>query len=290
MIDKSIDYGRGRPPPGDHDVRFSGDLKADEAELVRLSGVYYHALEAVVAISDRSIGVQHTGRQMRALMVYAKMISHGLSLHSIVQGYFDRRELLDHFSVAVLARAILDAGLMTLYISHPTLTTAEWNLRRHILFLHDLVNRKRFLTSIEGRGGSADPLPFFENYEELKTDLRSKIAAFAASLGRSDAHIVEFQKGQLVFVDGSRAAAREAGWDVEIFDHMQSYWSAYVHSHPVSFLLAVDRGLSFEKPSLFQVHFVGVILSQLVIIFEDVRRRMDMFAGSIAKDPLGQID
>ena len=110
-------------------------------------------------ISDRALGVEHTGRQNRSLFIFAKLIAHCMAISVLVEKFRNAPEdaaLLDHFSIATLARAVIDAALMVMYVSDPNLERDEWDLRRQVLFLHDLTNRKRFLTAVGRAGGSQD--------------------------------------------------------------------------------------------------------------------------------------
>jgi hypothetical protein len=91
----------------------------------------HKSVEAAVTVSDANIGLHHTGRQNRALLLLAKIIVHTTSIISIIKSFQRSPEdsaILDHFSIAVLARCVIDGSLMTMYISHPTLTRDEWNL------------------------------------------------------------------------------------------------------------------------------------------------------------------
>jgi hypothetical protein len=248
------------------------------------------ATEAAVAVSERNMGVYHTGRQNRALFLLAKLIAHDMSILAIIDRYrfsAPGAALLDHFSIAALGRTSVEASLMTMYISHPTLTQDEWNLRRHILYLHDLTSRRRFLgTSAQKR----DEVPFFENYGEAKNNLKTKITTYGKAVGYSDERITEFLKGQTIFVDGARGAVREAGWDVDAFDFYQTYLSSFVHSHPVSFMRADEHKISFSNPSPFQLGICGTIADLAAGCTEDVEKRMVVFSNSDGGDPLGQVD
>ena len=248
------------------------------------------AVERAVQISSANIGIEHTGRQNRALFIFAKLIAHNLALVALVQKYKEctiGAALLDHFSIATLARAVIDACLMTMYISEPTLSTDEWNLRRNILYLHDMTNRKRFLSSMTV--GDVKP-PFFETYEEKKRDLKEKIVMFGKRVGMTKDKVSELQKGQAVFVSGARGAVREAGWNVDHFEFLQSYLSAYVHSHPVSFIRANEHGISFQTPSDFQFGISAFALEASAHHTELVNERISVFCKSVCSDPLGQID
>jgi hypothetical protein len=243
---------------------------------------------AAVSLSEVNIGVNHTGRQKRALFLFAKMIVHEMSMLLIVGRFLSAKEgfrLLDHSSLATLARTAIDSALMVMYISHPKLTRDEWNLRRYVLYLHDLTNRKRFLAAT----GRKD-LPFYDHYEVSKAEMIQKIRRFAKALRVDAAEVSELTKGQRVFVSGARGAVREAGWDVQEYDFIQSYTSPYVHSHPVSFMRAEENAISFQEPAKYQLDFSVVVFSMATECTARVTRRMATFSVSGIGDPLGQVD
>ncbi|WP_027146771.1 hypothetical protein [Mesorhizobium sp. WSM3626] len=263
-------------------------LKSMLATLDRFDAV----VEDAVTISDSAIAVVHTGRQNRALFVFAKLIAHCLSVMAIFEKYQGSPEgetLLDHFSVATLGRAIIDASLMTKYISEPSLTANEWDLRRQILYLHDLTTRKRFLTAIELAGQPRDT-SFFENYAAAKEKLKSKIEDLSAKLGYEPERAEKFNNGQLVFIDGSRGAAREAGWNVDVFEFQQSYLSNWVHSYPVSFMRVDEQEISFSNPSHYQFSLCETVLETSIGYLDDVNARMRLFTGSAEADPVGPFE
>lgn len=246
------------------------------------------ATEAAVIVSESNLGVYHTGRQNRALFLLAKLIAHDMSVLAILdccRRSLPGTALLDHFSIASLARTIIDASLMTMYISHPDLQRDEWNLRRYVLYLHDLTNRKRFLTSIQ----SADEA-FLSSYPRQKAAIIEKIRHFAKSLHIGAKVTDDLIKGQKVFVDGARGAVREAGWDVKHFDYVQSYFSAYVHSHPVSFMRAEEHQISFSNPSEFQLSFCALAVHTAADFTNRVQQRMAAFSVSGIGDTLEQVD
>ncbi|WP_316227717.1 hypothetical protein [Bradyrhizobium sp. SZCCHNR3015] len=251
------------------------------------------AVRDAITISESRIGIDHTGRQNLALFVFAKLIAHCMSMGAILshcRRVLQEAGLLDHFSLAALGRAALDASLMTMYISDPGLDRDRWDLRRRIFHLHELFNRKRFLTAAGAGAESVLKLPFFETYEERKAALRSRIEILAAQLGYTPVQIEGFLKGQLVFIDGARGAAREAGWDADAFDFHQAYLSNWVHSHPVSFLRFDDQGISFSRPSEYQLHFCGTVLEITMPYVRNVTGRMTAFTGSSQFDKVGHLD
>ena len=248
------------------------------------------SIAEAVSISDRSLGVVHTGRQNRALVVFAKLIAHSLSTTAIVDKYRVDGSFLDHFSLAALTRAIIDASLMVHYISHPSLNRDEWDLRRHVLFLHDLCNRRWFFKSL-GRMDS-DALDHYpqDEFKRTRAELSLRICTLAEALGYSEEQIEKLTCGQEVYIGGVRAAVREAGWDVDSFNFLQTYLSNWVHSYPVSFIRADAHQLSFDKPSEFQLGFCGLLFETSSDHLSAACERMNEFTGEMSNDPIGQVD
>jgi hypothetical protein len=250
------------------------------------------AIRDAITISESRIGVDHTGRQNIALFIFAKLIAHCMSMDMILSDchrVLETGGLLDHFSLAALGRIALDASVMTMYISDPNLNREQWDLRRQIFRLHELFNRKRFL-SASGAKDQTPNLHFFETYEMRKVILRARVDMLAKQLGYTSEQIDGFLKGQYVFIDGARGAAREAGWDVDAFDFHQAYLSNWVHSHPVSFLRFAEQGISFSRPSDYQLNFCGAVLEITMPYVQKTTDRMQAFTGSKDLDPIGHLD
>jgi hypothetical protein len=151
-------------------------IKSARAKLADALSRFDKSIQAAVSISESRIGIDHTGRQNKALLIFAKLIAHCLSIKLILDSYQSAPNgvgLLDHFSVATLGRAATDASLMTMYISKPDLKRDEWELRKTILYLHELLNRKRFLSASVAEADRKE-LPFFETTRRIKPNLRDK--------------------------------------------------------------------------------------------------------------------
>lgn len=248
-------------------------------------------VEKSVSLSENRIGVAHTGRQNRVLMAFAKAIAHAISIHALVDKSVmtdQQPGMLDHFSVGALSRTLIDASLMTLYLSHPYLNSAEWDLRRHILFLHDATNRKRFLTAMHQYAGSQFPEDELSETKRHKQDLIRIIKARGKELGHSQKEVEEFCKGQTVFIGGVRGAVREAGRNLKEFEFLHTYLSNHVHSHPVSLLRT--ENISFEEPTAFQMGFCALCLEGGGGYLSSANKRIEDFTGDMALDPNGQMD
>jgi hypothetical protein len=248
----------------------------------------HQATQRCVAISEPNIGKIHTGRQRRALFVFSKLIAHNMAIQLIGSRFLENQEgLIDHFSIGVMGRASIDAALMAMYISDPKLNITTWDFRRHLLFLHDANNRNRFLKPLAKQGLK---LGFYDNYDEIRLGLQGKIRVLGAQMLFSVEKISDYEKGVQVFVDGVRGAVREAGWDVDMFEHDQSYLSAYVHSHPVSFMRAHEHEIKFAGASRFQIEFCHFVLEAVARYTHSVADRMDAFSVPDIGDPIGHIE
>lgn len=248
-------------------------------------------LERAVDTSESRLGITHTGRQNRVLTAYAKTIAHAMSIQ-LLYGNSVQEEtepgFLDHFSIGVLTRTLIDASIMTLYLSEPSLSEAEWDLRRHILFLHDASNRKRFLKAMHehvGKNLSADDL---DTHRKNKDGVIQIIMKRGEELGLSRGRLEELSKGHLVFIEGIRGAVREAGIDVKGFEFLYTYFSNHVHSHPVSLLR--NENFSFDAPTDFQLGFCALCLETATNYLEAATSRVDLFTGDMARDPNGHLE
>ncbi len=257
------------------------------------SRVFEKAMQEAVIKSENRMGVFHTGRQNRALMSFAKTITHGMSIRLIYDQAVNMRPdvgLLDHFSIGTLTRTLMDSAIMTLYLSEVGLDASAWDLRRQVLFLHDLTNRKRFLSAMRKHANEPDDPNDKEMYRRAKERIIGAIEGLGNGMGLPSERIEELTKGQIVYLDGVRGAVREAGLDVNQFDFLHTYLSNQVHGHPVSFMRADEQKISFETPSDFQFGFTGLCLEAGAEYLEAATARIEVFTGSANRDPNGQID
>lgn len=267
-----------------------GDLDSKNNLLEALKSFEKATLQAV-GISESRLGVYHTGRQNRVLTAYAKAIAHAMSIQALYSNSVVRRSeigFLDHFSIGALSRTLIDAAIMTLYLSEPSLSEAEWDLRRHVLFLHDATNRKRFLNAMHKHIGEAPSTGDLNAYRQSKESILLVIARRGKELGLDDEKIEELSKGQLVFVDGVRGAVREAEIDVSYFEFIHVYLSNHVHSHPVSLLRY--ESFSFEAATEFQLGFCALCLEVATAFLERTNERVGAFTGDMARDPNGHVE
>lgn len=254
---------------------------------------FQEATRHAVTISESRLGIVHTGRQNRVLMTFAKAITHAMSIQLIYGHAIKMRPevgLLDHFSIGTLTRTLIDTTIMTLYLSEPSLALAEWDLRRHVLFLHDLTNRRRFLTAMRKLAKEPSAPSDNEEYQRAKAHILAVIERRGNELSLPAPRIEELSKGQMVYMDGARGAVREAGLDIDHYEFFQTYLSNHVHGHPVSYMRADEQKISFETPSDFQFGFCGLCLEAGAEHLKAVTTRIEVFTGSESRDPNGQLE
>lgn len=239
--------------------------------------VSYHALEDAKFELQRTfnagVGRPLSGRQLRVSYLLLKLLAHIDSLINIIQNHFQYRidqtkrfkwrrtrfYPFDHHSICSLGRVCFDAALMLHYLSEPSLNISAWNLRRKVLYLHDISNRHRFLKF--AKKIAKDRLREEIDDQWIIDGLVADILTHLSELGQADDP--SFTNGQMVFVDGVRGAVREAGWDVNEFEFQQAYLSNFVHTHPVSYMRATEHAFDFENPSPAQyaAAFIAVSVS-----------------------------
>lgn len=259
----------------------------DQLDLHQIMIDHEIELEKSISISDKNIGVYHTYRQNLSLFIFSKLICHNMTIVSCFEKS-DSCGLLDHFSIGTLGRAALDASLMCMYISDPVLTKDQWLLRLAILGLHDVSNRKRFFGAALGKKGLSEQ-NFFDDYQLRSAEEKTKIVSIGQNMGLHSDEIEKLMSGQNVYINGVNGAVKEAGWQKGDFSFYQSYFSAYVHSHPVSFFRANQHQITFDKPSEFQKVFSATVLSAVLRYLPAVNKRIEKFCNTVKDDHLGLI-
>jgi hypothetical protein len=218
--------------------------------------------DAVMA-SEAGIGVLTGWRGDWAALHLARVIVNCGSMLRIIDAgikFAPGSQLLDHFSVASIARTAIEAQIMMLYVSDPKIGFEEWEMRRQVFHLHDTVHRIRMFKPTAARDDAATQKTLEAlriGREELLGDL-GRDAYFRALTDDQKKRILA---GQDFYVGGIRAAVRSIGWDVAEYEFYSTYLSAYIHSSPVSFFRADQHGVDFATVSDFQYGLCGTALA-----------------------------
>lgn len=150
--------------------------------------------------------------------------------------YAPHLSLLDHSSIAALARNLLEALLMFLYITDLAASEEEWLLRRAVLELHDCTARYRMLKDL-GDGDTDEAKEFRGKIDPLKSTISSNPNFQGLNADRQKRLLT----GQELYVGGLRAAVKAAGLDVDHFNGMYAALSVHSHCAPASFYRSVHN-------------------------------------------------
>jgi hypothetical protein len=219
-------------------------------------------LQEAVFVSEKAKDRPSEWAGMWGSILHARVILNGGSMIKIIEaatGAAAGAELLDHFSVASIARTAMEAGVMTLYVTDPNASEDDFEMRRKVLLLHDTCHRSRMFRSGEKQSTAIKEMR--DMYRQKIIELRMELEAmpnFAMLPETTRARIIE---GRDFYVGGVRGALNLIGWEKSEYDFYESYFSSYVHSMPVSFLRVGQHEIDFATISPFQYTLCGVALN-----------------------------
>jgi hypothetical protein len=174
--------------------------------------------------------------------------------------------VLDHISIAALARAAIEACVMIHYVSEQDVSDSEWSLRTAILRLHDTTTRYRMFKSFH----EEEARQFRVGIDEIRAEVRTHPLYKSHSPKEEE----KLLSGQAIYLGGLRSVVKRIGWDIEEFDATYAYLSSQAHSAPVSFLRTEQYGTDFEAPSGQQLMLSAVAMRHASSAIDDASRRM----------------
>lgn len=152
---------------------------------------------------------------------------------------------LDQSSIASLARGVAESACMVAYIIDPSLTPAEWELRKEVLWFHDATTRYKMFKNWDDEEQA-------EGFRQARAEILVRIEAADEFKALPQERQTRIRSGSEMYVYGLRATVRLLGWQVKEFDGMYAYLSSHAHSAPVSFLRFAEQGVDFQKPTKAQ--------------------------------------
>lgn len=230
------------------------------------------ALANAVSASEAGIGVLLGRRGDWSAILHARIILNLTNQLAIVSDGIRGQpgsQLLDHFAVVSLARTAIEAALMMLYVSDPSISVSEWRFRRLALDLHDVTHRNRFFKAAEENHAHRDEYAF--HIERLRNEIKAH-PHFSTLAAEQQERLLAARD---YFVGGKRAAIRSAGWNLRETEFYESYFSAFVHSTPVSFYRADQHQIDFRTVSDFQMHLCRMALNSVAEVLETTTSRMN---------------
>ena len=213
---------------------------ADEAayfrdECTKFRGIVQHATTVGNAIGVRDVG------EIRGyaswLFVRACLMSKTIenAFNPIPTG-FGSAQWLDHASIAILCRGLIECITVMLYIGGVDIPEDEWDCRKRLFILHELVNRTSFLSSI--------------NYD-FDNDLKDTQLEYAKEKLSENPFFKTLPKkrqkrllgGDDMYVDGRHEAMLKIGWGEKLTRGMYKYLSNQAHSLPMAFARTAQNNL-----------------------------------------------
>jgi hypothetical protein len=139
----------------------------------------------------------------------------------------EKLQYLDHPSIAALARALIENITVLIYFSDTALSENEWLCRKHIIDLHDAINRGQFLAQIDP---SHPPPP-----KKLLERLRKKLTDNPAFMTIPTARRKRLLDGEDMFIEGRHQAMLVFGWGDQMTRGIYKYLSSHAHSTALAF-------------------------------------------------------
>lgn len=242
------------------------------------------SLEKAVHASEAAIGKLAGWQGHWGAILHARVILNTLSMIKIIDTATEApigAQLLDHFSVAAIARTCMEAGLMMLYITDEKIDSNQFEMRRKIFLLNDTCHRSRVFKPAEKSQSKIKMMRemYRRKIEELRANLESD-AEFQKLLERDRNFILE---GGTYFIGGPRRAWRDAGLEVAEYDFYEAYFSGYLHSMPMSFIRAEMHEIDFTNISEFQYGLCGTAL----LVASETLDRTTSRIGDMLHPPYG---
>jgi uncharacterized protein DUF5677 len=219
------------------------------------------AVKIAIAVSKAAAGRKPNGNIAITSYVFTRMCVAADTLLYVLRRDIgnSKEQTLDHYSVGVLSRNIIESALMFHYLSEDGVSKEDWELRMAILNLHDSTLKVRFW-----KGLNSD-----EHYKGWKTtmeEIRQSLKDHPAFKALDEDRQKSLLSGQQLYVKGMRSTLKLVGLEDTYFDGMYAYLSSQVHISPSSFYWTEKR-LSFGKPAGYQFYFASYAVAHARQLF-----------------------
>ncbi|MBR0771883.1 hypothetical protein JQ590_26835 [Bradyrhizobium diazoefficiens] len=135
---------------------------------------------------------------------------------------------LDHASISVVSRALIENAAVLLYACDHTLSPDEWECRRALIDVHDFVNRSQFLPKLAP--DTKDDFPP-DHLQELKDRLAGNAFFKTLPPKRQSALLA----GADMFLNGRHDAMLALGWGDDATRGIYKYLSNQAHTLAMAF-------------------------------------------------------
>jgi hypothetical protein len=245
-ISKLLNKGAGDPV---HDV-------ASEEHFEKI-------LQFLSVISSKIVDVPMSVSHSLASAVLGRICVSGASVQALFRGHEDGRlPILDHVSIAVLCRWIVEASIMYWYLMEE-ISEEEWAFRYQVLRVHDTASRVRLFKTLIKEAA--------DNQRSTLVELRKGLALMPLFKKRSEQQRTKLRSGEALYVNGMRSVVVSMGFDEEYFDSVYNYLSAYTHSSPLSYFRDRPDFHHFEEEfwrrtfSQYALHHAWIMMLRVAV-------------------------
>lgn len=260
-------------------------------ECTKFRGIVQHATTLGNAIGVRDVG--ETRGYASWLFVRACVMSKTIenTFNPLPTG-FGKAQWLDHASITILCRALIECISVMLYIGDVDIPTDEWDCRKRLFILHELVNRTSFLKSIEFK---------------FDTDLKDQQMEYATTMVAQntffqtlpDKRRKKLLEGNDMYVEGRHEAMLTFGWGDQLTRGMYKYLSNQAHSLPMAFSRTAQNDLyandsaGAQVTAGFGIEFARKALGRgcvhMLYLFPDTELSMDQIVAGALKRTYGSV-
>ncbi len=226
-------------------------LETRDALFEREKKRFGDAVNLAITVSKHAAGRMPKKPIVMASYVFTRMcVAADTLLHLLGRDIAALKDVtLDHYSMGIIARNIVEAALMFHYLSEDGVSDEEWQLRGAILDLHDVVMKVRLSKSI----GAVDS---YKKFKETMTKSREMLKANEVFKVIDPERQQKLLAGHKLYLNGIRSTLKLVGFDYGYFDGVYAYLPSQVHVAPTSFY-ATDKPLSFGEPASYQYYFAA---------------------------------
>lgn len=178
-------------------------------------------------ISSKITALPMTVSHSLASGMLGKICITAMSVQALYRGHENKRlPFLDHSSIAVLCRAIIETSIMYWYLMEEV-SEDEWEFRLRVMKIHDAASRVRLFKPVIANEA--------DNQRAVLQALRIKLAAMPLFQKRTAQQQKKLSGGEVIYVNGMRSVVESMNFDETYFDSVYNYLSTYVHSTPLSY-------------------------------------------------------
>ena len=211
-------------------------------------------------ISSKVVGVPTTLSHSFATAMIGKICVTAMSVQGLFRGHEARRlPFLDHSSIAILCRTIIESSIMYWYFTENG-SEEEWAFRFQVMKVHDSASRVRLFKGL--MSDEAD-----KQRSILKT-LRDELKEMRLFKQRPEPQRVKMRAGEQIYVNGMRSVVGSMNFDERYFDGVYNYLSAQVHSTPISYFCdkdGFDQTFWQRSFSQYALHHAWVMMIRVAL-------------------------